>query len=376
MNPLRILHADLHLSWGGGQRQVLLLARGLAARGHRTWVATPPGSALGKRSRAAGLPVIDFRYRVEFDPRTAWSMARLVRRLEPDVLHAHEAHALTPALLAARAARPRPAVVAHRRVVFPIRGGLLSRWKYAHGPERVIAIGRAVRDALIASGVPPERIAVVHSAVEIDPARDAPTWAAAPAASLRTRIAAPTHAPIVLTIASLIPAKDHTTLIASAGRLRPREPMTRWVVVGGGDLLPSARAEVGRNGLVGRVHYLGFDPAPRALLPQADVFALASASEGLGTSVLDAMAAGVPVVATRAGGIPEIVEHERSGLLVPVGDPDAIAAAVDRLLDDPDLARHLAAAGRERVRGFDVETAVEATEEVYREAIAAARAER
>ena len=367
MTSRRILHVDLHASWGGGQRQALLLARALADRGHTQWIAAPPGSALGEQARADGLEVVAFPRRAELDPRATLAMTRLMRQLEPDVVHAHDAHAVTPALLAARLARPRPAVVAHRRVAFPIRRGILSRWKYARGPDRVIAISRRARDVLVACGVPSDRVVVIHSAVDLTPAPSPPGQ------SLRERLGAAGSAPLVFTLAALVPAKDHPTLIEAAARLRPREPGTRWAVGGEGRLLEAMRSEVARRGLDGRVRYLGFLDDGRARIREADVFVLTSSSEALGTSLLDAMAAGVPVVATRVGGIPEVVEHERTGLLAPSGDAAAIAAAIDRLLDDRALARQLADAALERVRSYDVTQAAEATERVYDEAIATAR---
>jgi glycosyltransferase involved in cell wall biosynthesis len=218
-----------------------------------------------------------------------------------------------------------------------------------------------VRDVLLANGIPPERIALIPSGIALDtppPPEGSP---------LRARLDAPDGAPIVLTIATLADYKDHPTLVDAAARLRPREPMTRWAVCGAGGLLEEIRADVARRGLAARLRYLGHVAGARGLLPEADVFCLSSKTEGLGTSVLDAMAAGVPVAATAGGGIPEMIEHEVTGLLAPVGDGAALAAAVDRLLDDPPLASRLAAAARERVREFDVERTIDRTVALYRE---------
>ena len=360
---LAIIHTDFRLTWAGGQNQLLLLARGLRGRGHRQWIVTRAGSELGIRAREEGLPVLDHPYRGEVDPRAYASLARRLAAIRPDVVHAHDAHSLMPVAVASRLVRPRPAVVGHRRVDFPIRGHALSRWKYGRGADRLIAISDAVRAVLLDGGIPPERIALVPSGIEIE------TPAPPPGPGLRELVDAPPEAPLVLTIASLADYKDHPTLVEAAARLAQREPMTRWAVLGAGGLLEPIRAEVERRGLAGRVRYPGFVAGARGFLPQADVFCLSSKTEGLGTSVLDAMAAGVPVAATAAGGIPEMIEHEVTGLLAPVGDASALAAAIDRLLDDPALARRLAAAARARVRAFDVRRTVEATEAVYLELV-------
>lgn len=360
---MRIFHLDFGTAWGGGQRQVLLVARGLAARGHRQWVVAPPGSPLLERTAAEGHATVPHAHRLELDPIGIVRLAALVRRHRPDVLHAHDSHALLQAALAARLVRPRPAVIGHRRVARPIGANPVSRWKHRRGADRVIAVGRHVRGLLAEGGVDPDRVAVVPDAVEPGP----PPSPGAP--GLRARIGAPAGAPLLLTIAALVGSKDHPTLLAAAGELRGREPATRWVVCGDGPLLSAIRREAGERGLGDRVHHLGFVPDARGLLPETDVFVLTSSSEGLGSSVLDAMAAGVPVVATAAGGVPEVVEDGVSGLLAPVGDATAIAGAVDRLLDDPPLAARLAAAARERLPRFDPGRTAARTEAVYRSAL-------
>ena len=359
--PLSILHCDFRLSWAGGQNQLWLLAHGLRERGHRQWIATRPGSEMARRARAEGFDVVEHPYRGEVDPRGYLALRRAIAARRPEIVHAHDSHSLMPAAVAARLVRPRPAVVGHRRVDFPIRPHALSRWKYAKGPDRLIAISRRVRDVLLADGVPAERIALIPSGIALatPPAPDGP--------GLRQRLDAPDGAPVVLTIATLAGYKDHPTLVEAAARLAPRDPMTRWAVCGAGGLLEEIRADVERRGLSDRLRYLDYVAGARGLLPEADVFCLSSKTEGLGTSILDAMAAGVPVAATAGGGIPEMIEHETTGLLAPVGDAAALAAAIDRLLDDRPLARRLADAARERVRAFDVERTIDATEALYRE---------
>lgn len=361
--PLRIFHCDFRLSWAGGQNQLWLLAEGLARRGHRQWIVTRPASVLAERARAAGFQVLEHPYRGEVDPRGYWSLRRQLRRHAPDVVHTHDSHSLMPAAVAARLVRPRPAVVGHRRVDFPIRSHALSRWKYARGPDRLIAISENVRRVLLDGGLPEDQVALIPSGIDLQ----TPPPPAGP--SLRDRARAPEGAPLVLTIASLAGYKDHPTLVAAAERLATREPMTRWVVCGGGGLLDRMRGEVEDRGLSERVRYLGYVSGARGLLPQADVFCLSSKTEGLGTSVLDAMAAGVPIAATAGGGIPEMVEDGVTGLLAPVGDAAALAAAVDRLLDDRALARRLSEAARVRVRDFDVERTIARTEALYRELV-------
>lgn len=361
---MKIFHCDVRTIWAGGQNQLWRLAIGLRERGHRQWIVTRPGSPLARRAQAAGFEVLLHPFRGEADPRATLGMRRMISRSAPDLVHTHDTHSLTPAALAARLVRPRPLVVAHRRVDFHIRTNRFSRWKYARGADHVIAVSRRVKEVLVEDGIPGAHVTVIHSGILLE----TPPPPAGP--DLRTRAGAPAGAALVLTIASTEAYKDHPTLIDAAGLLFDRLPDAWWVVLGTGGLFEETVARAERRGFADRLRYLGFIEGARGYLPQADVFVLTSRTEGLGTSVLDAMAAGTPVVATTAGGIPEMVEDERTGLLVPPGDPAALAAAIERILGNPALARRLADTARTRVRDFDVERTIEKTENLYRRLLA------
>jgi glycosyltransferase involved in cell wall biosynthesis len=357
---LKIFHCDVRRIWAGGQNQLWQLALGLRERGHRQWIVTRPGSPLARRAGSHGFEVLTHPFRGELDPRATLGLRRMIVSHLPDVVHTHDPHSLTPAALAHRLVRPRPLVVGHRRVDFHIRANRCSRWKYAHGADHLIAISGRVKEVLVEDGIPDGHVTVIRSgiALETPPPPEGP--------DLRTRAGAPTGTRLVLTIASTEAYKDHPTLIDAAGLLFERRPDVRWVVLGTGGLFEETVARAGRGGHGERLRYLGFVEGARGLLPQADVFVLTSRTEGLGTSILDAMAAGVPVVSTAAGGIPEMIDHERTGLLVPPGDAVALAAAIERVLDDRTLARRVADAARVRVRDFDIERTIERTEKLYR----------
>lgn len=357
---MKIFHCDVRRVWAGGQNQLWRLAVGLGQRGHRQWIVTRPESPLARRAAGEGFEVLAHPFRSEVDPRATLALRRMIARHAPDVVHTHDPHSLTPAALAARFVRLRPLVVAHRRVDFHIRANRFSRWKYARGADHLIAISERVKEVLVEDGIPDAHVTVIHSGIPIEtpPPPEGP--------DLRARAGAPNGAPLVLTIASTEAYKDHPTLIDAAGLLFERRPDVRWVVLGTGGLFEETVARAERGGHAERLRYLGFVEGARGLLPQADVFVLTSRTEGLGTSILDAMAAGVPVVSTAAGGIPEMIDHERTGLLVPPGDPFALAAAVERLLDDRALSRRLSDAAGRRVRDFDVRRTIERTEELYR----------
>lgn len=247
-----------------------------------------------------------------------------VRTFRPHIIHAHNGHALSLALLARRGRTdPRPQVVFTRRVVFPVRpGSALFR------ADRIIAISDAVRTTLLAAGVEPSRIALVPSGIDPDEVRRA----AAFPLGIRVRLGLPDGAPVAVNIAALEQAKDQATLIRAAAQARMLRPELHWVIAGGGELRRELATEVRGLGLADRVHLIGWTGHPEALMREADVVVMSSREEGLGTVVLDALALGKPVVATRGGGLSEIVPAE---WLVGVGDAQALGEKVVQAVNHP-----------------------------------------
>ncbi|HSD26656.1 MAG TPA: glycosyltransferase, partial [Vicinamibacteria bacterium] len=251
------------------------------------------------------------------------------------------------------------ALVAVRRVDFPLRGAF-SRVKYA-ACDRVVVVSRAIGAVVEAGGVRAERLRLVYEGV---PDR-------VPAPGGREALASlgvPAGAPVVGNVAALTGHKDHATLLAALALLRTRVPEARLVIAGEGELRPALEARARELGLGDRVVLAGFRHDLDRLLPAFSVFCLSSRLEGLGTSLLDAMAFGLPVVATAAGGIPEAVEDGVTGRLVPPGDPAALAEALAVVLGDEELRRAWGAAGRRRFcERFTVDHMVDETQRVLSE---------
>ena len=335
---MNVLHVDSAAGWRGGQNQVLLTAKGMAARGHRVTLACRSGGALEARARDQGLDVAGLPLRGDLSLRASAMLAGLLRRTRPDVVQLHDPHALAAGLLAARAAPP-VRIVATRRVDFPLRGRL-SRWKY-RSSRGVIAVSRKIAGILGADGMPAERIRVVYEGVS-----DRPALPGGREALLELGV--PAGCPVVGNVAALTDHKDHATLIEAAALVRRRLPEARFVCVGEGELRPRLEALCRERGLVDRWIFAGFRHDLDRLIPAFTVFCLSSHMEGLGTSLLDAMSFGRPVVATAAGGIPEAVEDGVTGRVVPVRDPAALAGALVEVLGDPQRARALGDAGRRR----------------------------
>jgi glycosyltransferase involved in cell wall biosynthesis len=330
---------------------VWLLAQALGRSGAEQVVVTGGGTELARRLLASGVRVRPAAWTAGLDPRVLWPILRELRRPHA-VLHAHDAHSLTLAGLCSGLTGV-PLVVT-RRVIFPLRHR--GFWRRA---RRVIAISQAVRDALVADGVSPERIVLIPSAVEIeDPLAPGPP-------SLRHALGLPENGRIAVNLAALTPEKDQATLVAAAAILVRDLPDLHWVVAGEGPLRNPLEQQIAAAGLTQRFHLVGQLPDPHTALAGADVCVLSSTSEGLGSSILAAMALGVPVVATRVGGIPELL-GAGAGIMVTPGDPSGFAAAVRRVLADPELRENLTGIGRREASHFSVHGMAERVLGVYR----------
>jgi L-malate glycosyltransferase len=350
-----VVHVASGREWRGGQRQVWLLAREVQRRGEVVQaVVTGSGSELANRLGADGVPVVPATWRAGLDPRALAAVIAAARR-GAALLHAHDAHAVTLAGLASLLTRV--PFVATRRVDFPLRRrGLWAR------ATRIIAISEAVATVLTNDGIPADRLVVVHSGIDIDAVRSTAPF------GVRTRLGLAEDSLLAVTVGALVPHKDHATLLHSARRLTERFPTLHWVIAGDGELLPVLEWLRDQLGLGDRVHFLGRIPEPEGLIAEADVFVMSSREEGLGTSVLDAMACGIPVASTAAGGLGEMLGGG-AGLLVPAANPEALANAVGRILGDPSLGSALADRATQTVRHFTAERMAGEVLTVYRSCV-------
>lgn len=332
---MRVLHVDTARIWRGGQSQVLLTALGMADRGHAVLLGCQKGGALEARAKEAGVQTEAFSFTGDLSPAALLGLWGAVRRFRPDALQLHDPHAVVPGLAAAgRAVR----TVATRRVDFSLRGRL-SRAKYLRC-HRVIAVSHRIAGVLRSDGLPAERIHVVYEGVKDRPPEPG-------GREILRSLGIPEGALVVGNVAALTDHKDHATLLAAAAKVMPRVPAARFVIVGDGELRPALEREAERLGLSGRCLFLGFRTDLDRLIPAFDVFCLSSHMEGLGTSLLDAMCFRRAIVATAAGGVPEAVEDGRSGVLVPVRDPEALACALADLLASAARRAAFADAGRQ-----------------------------
>ncbi len=354
------LHIDTARTWRGGQNQVLVTLMGLRALGHRTMLVAHAAGELRQRARE-GLDLVPLAPKTEMDLAAAWRLSRLLVQLRPDVVHAHDPHGVAMAALALSMTtrQPTPPLVAARRVDFRLRGSALSRWKYRQ-VDCFICASEAIRQLLLADGVEADRAVTVHEGIDLGRVE------AAPRVNLHEEFWLPHHAPLVGNVAALVPHKGQRHLVEAAALVVREVPDARFVIAGEGELRPALERQIKDHRLEKHVLLAGFRPDVLSLHKAFDIFVMSSVTEGLGTSLLDAMACGKPVVATTAGGIPEVVVDGETGILVPPRDHEAMAHAIVALLTDAALRQRMGAAGLARVTGrFSAERMVQDTLRVY-----------
>jgi glycosyltransferase involved in cell wall biosynthesis len=309
---------------------------------------------------------------MEMDLSAAWKFSRIIKRLQPDVIHAHDPHGVALAALAlsigsgaanrstgSRQGASMPALVAARRVDFHLKGNSFSRWKYRQ-VDCFIAASEAIRQMLVGDGVPADRTVTVHEGIDVEHV------VGVPAVNVHEAFWLPHGSPVVGNVAALVPHKGQRYLIDAAHLVVQQVPDARFVILGEGELREHLEKQVREHHLEKHVLLPGFRTDVLGCIKGFDLFAMSSVTEGLGTSLLDAMACARAIVATRAGGIPEIVEDGVNGLLVPARDHHALAEAIVRALKDSDLRQRMGDAGFARVNErFTVERMVSETAGVY-----------
>ncbi|MDP9479552.1 MAG: glycosyltransferase family 4 protein [Actinomycetota bacterium] len=369
--PLRLLFVTDSLEVGGAERHVVDLMLALRREGHDVTVACSVAGPLSEPLEGAGIPVRPLLDRLA-KRRLSLSYARKLRRLlrggRFDLVHAHIYASVAAAAIATLGTGVPLVVTEHTEAPWRSRRArLFSRWIYRRA-ERMIAVSGEIRRLLIEGfAVPPERVTFVPNAVV--PVPDAPLGEASPG-SPPEREDGWREGPLIGRVARLQPEKGMDTFLRAAARVAPLFPEANFLVVGDGPLREELVALSEHLGLGRRVHFLGYRSDARALIGLLDVLVVSSLSDGAPLVILEAMGAGVPVVASVVGGIPDQVRHEREGLLVPPGDPVALGDAILCLLQEPAHARRLGEAGRQRAASeFGYATLLRRVEAVYRAAL-------
>jgi glycosyltransferase involved in cell wall biosynthesis len=356
MESKRILFVSSLRRYGGGERWMLDTAAGLRERGHDVRLVARPGSVLGARAPVRRIPLISVEMRGDVDPIAIAQLAGVVRRFQPHVVcpnRDREIRLAAAAIRASRALPPRPArprLIPRRGSGVPLKDKRRYRLVYLFDVDRVIVNSEATKRSMLrdAPWFPTDKAVVVYNG--IDPAPYAALAARRDELRrrLRAAVGAPADAPVVALVGELDERKQQRVVIEAVPHVLERFPTARVLFVGDGDDRPGLEAAIRERGLEEAIPMLGFRADVPEILTGCDALILPSRVEGFGYVLVEAMAVGIPTIASNVSSIPEIVEDGVTGILHPVGDSGAIADAICFVLANPEAARTMGNAGARR----------------------------
>jgi glycosyltransferase involved in cell wall biosynthesis len=370
---IKVAHISTPFTWRGGEQQIAYLYKGieelnaLGAFGKtEQWIICPIGSAMEKYCKDRGWNHKTFIKRSGTDPFSAAELKKICNDLEIDLLHAHDSHAHTMAVLSGSLFRNRTPFVLSRRVDFPLKHKPKTRFKYNHKNLRaIICVSHFIEQLLVPHISNKEiKLVTIHSGVELDREEHKK-------GELRKRLGIANDRIIVANTSALADHKDYPTFIQVAKKLIDKSPgKFTFVILGAGPRMSQMKELASAFGIDSEdLVFGGFHNDLNRLWPDIDIFFFPSKTEGLGTSLLDAFANNVPAVASNTGGIPEIVIHQKTGLLNEVGDVDGFASSIETLSEDQQLKSKLVEGASEHLTSFDRKITAQQTLLHYRDAL-------
>ena len=344
---MRVLHVLAERGFSGGEVQLRHLVEHLHRRGHHNELVLAPGAEFGRVADALGLRVAEVDLRRPWSPRSWRGMRAALAAARPDVLHFGCGRSLQWGGWILRHAEVGLKITT-RRIDYDIGRGWYRGGRYRRLVDHVVANCESVRQRVLAAGVPEHRVTLVHEGIDMAPWVDV----LADRGAARRELSIPDDALVVSCAATLRPRKGQRGLIRAFGRALPDRPDCLLILAGEGPDAAALRRLATQAGLGDRVRVPGRIAPVARLYAASDLFCMPSFNEGLSNACLEASATGLPLVVSRVGGLPEIVDDGRTGAVVEPGDEEQLSEALARFLADGDLRRTAGAAGAERTRSL------------------------
>ncbi|MCB9480665.1 MAG: glycosyltransferase [Desulfobacteraceae bacterium] len=361
MNKISVMHIDTDRQWRGGQQQGFYLHKKLLEKDISSVFLCQPGSLLNEKLESENLLYLTMKINGEADFLAGKKIAGICREKNINILHLHDAHAMATGLWA-KVFNPSLLLVGVRRVDYPIKKNIFSQYKYKSAKmTKIVAISDEIKRILIKDGIDESKIEVIKSGVDIDKFSNIEK-----SLYLNEKLNLPDNAFIAGTVAALAGHKDYPTLLRAFQIAAGKIPNLYFVSIGDGpdrDAIFRLRDELG---LKDRFILRGFQKDVGNHLKNYDVFVLSSKTEGLGTSVMDAMAAGLPCICCKSGGIPELIDDGVNGLLVEKENPVFLADKIIEVFTEEKLRIELGKAAREKSSQFSIDKTVDENIELYK----------
>ena len=336
---MSLFQIDAGKEWRRGQRQSFFLAKELKRNGYSFRYVVQPGSPLREKAVEAELPVLPMRISGEADVLAILRLALAMKRKRCRLVNFHDDHSVAVGSAAASMAKV-PLRVISRRVDFPLKKNVFSRRKYTKDVDAIIAISEAVKNVLVEGGIDKKLIRVIPDGIDFSPYEDRSSKD-----YLCKEFSFSSDDFLVGIVAQLSDEKGHKYLIQASEHLRERIPKIKIVIVGEGPLRMEPDSMMKEIHGEDMVFFMGFRENIPQILKSLDVFVLSSEREGLGSILMDAMACRLPIVATRVGGVPELIQHRKTGLLVPPQRPKSLAKAILEIYENREMSRQLGLEG-------------------------------
>ena len=327
---MKILHVDTERTWRGGEQQVANLIHGLNQRGHEMLLSAPPESEILNHLSDTVCRKFPIPYHGKLVLLSAFRLSRIIKKEKPDILHTHASNAHTFGWLARWMSCIDIPLVVHRRVDFPVKGHFFNRMKYNQA-DCYITVSHAIGRILQDYGIPDTKINIVHSSF------DTSRFKNADGDKIRKEFGLSSSDVLIGTVAVCEERKSQDILLEAAAQICKSRNNVHFFIVGDGPLLNKLKQYAAENRITDHVHFPGFRKNVGDFLKAFDVFVLIPKMEGLGSAILEAESMSLPVVVTPVGGIPEIVQDNGNGFIVPVDDVQALANALLQLIDSPAL---------------------------------------
>ncbi len=362
---MKVLHLNFEKTWRGGESQVMHLVRGLRKLGVDNELCTYPDGELFKTAVKEKFKVFGVKSINELDVISSYLLSKIIREGNYEIVHVHTSHSHSIALFALKMLKKKPKLILSRRVDFEVGTNYFSKLKYNSAIiSKYIAISEGVKKVLIHSGIDAAKIEVVYSGINVNDIKNSPVTN-----NIRADFNLPPTRKIIGNVAALAPHKDHKTLLKAIKILKEKRNDFVLIIFGEGSLQEELEKKVSDLEISDYVIFAGFRKEIISYIKQFDYFVISSKLEGLCTSLIDALSCGIPVVATETGGIPEVIIHEKTGLLAKIEDPADLAEKISALLSSRELCRQLVQNGLAHADNFDFSKTVSKTYDVYKKVL-------
>lgn len=359
---MKVLHISSEPEWRGGEQQLAYLVDELYKNNVQQWILCLEGSSLHNYCKKKHLAHFTFSKGFLHQMRTAKQVKAICKKHTIELIHIHDSHAHNFAILAADIFFNSTPLVLSRKVVFPISRNWFSKYKYNHKKiQAIICVSEAVKNILSDNIRNKSKLCTIYDCVDLH------SFKGGGSGVLRKQYNISENELIIGNIAALASEKDHITFINTAEMLINKGLKTRFILVGTGNEKNPLESLVKQKGLSDKIIFHGFTLDISAVLRDFDIFLFTSRKEGLGSILLASFAARVPVVATQTGGIPELVKHNETGLLAPIGDSIRLTENIISLIGSPELKGKIVANAYTFVQQFSKEAISKQVLDVYNE---------